>query len=515
MKMASWMTQLRFGAEGEAPPGDYGRLSLDEIDCALLFGVGTGEGAHQLLLWLNADPHRRLFFIEEDIALVRGWLRSDVGYSLAHHPQATLHCGELPDEAYAGLLAEEIGERRFELMASERNLKERGERFQRLKGALLLGIAGERSLRKELLSQDNPFFSHLPQNIPHLATSGLASSLFGSFQGVGAIICGAGASLNDSFAQLSLLEERALIFAGGSALTAMSRGGLLPHFGGGIDPTIQHYERSLRGDYFELPYFYRHRIHPGILEAIQGPKLYVDGAPGYPLQGWIDERLGIEGSGVEEGCSVTCFLASLAFRLGCSPILFVGVDLAFTGGVEYARGVDGAKNPAEGVIASLDVKGLPTFTAAKWLLESSWLAAFAKEHPECVWLNATGAGIGIPGVRAIDLADAGDLLQRALPLRSLVAAELQAVARPVASPGLIAHILDEIRESAYRTEVALEVLIAEGGGSASGVVAQVELYDEPIYEHFLAPMMPSGTPIDHLMELKRWQQRSTLFKRVS
>jgi hypothetical protein len=60
------------------------------------------------------------------------------------------------------------------------------------------------------------------------------------------------------------------------------------------------------------------------------------------LDQWAFEPFG-EDAGLRTGGSVACSELSLALRMGCDPIVFVGQDLAFTGGRAYSEAnVDGA-----------------------------------------------------------------------------------------------------------------------------------------------------------------------------
>ena len=119
----------------------------------------------------------------------------------------------------------------------------------------------------------------------------------------------------------------------------MNAADIEPHFAAGIDPNSPQYLRLLHNTSFETPYFYRGRMHHPAFRLIHGPRLYINGGGGYDTPEWFEEHLGIASEVVDEGHNVVNFCTSLAYELGCNPIIFVGLDLAYTGMQAYAPGV--------------------------------------------------------------------------------------------------------------------------------------------------------------------------------
>ena len=260
--------------------------------------------------------------------------------------------------------------------------------------------------------------------------------LFGAFKGVPAIICGAGPSLNKQIPLLKELKDRALIFAGGSAMNAVTGAGLSPHFGAGIDPNPAQYERIISNAAFEVPYFYRNRMFHEAFLALHGDSLYLNGCGGYPVAEWMEFKLGLEGEVIAEGHNVIHFLVEIARSLGCGPIIFVGMDLAFTGKEAYASGIVGessmkdselkvSQSLHQGSFPRKDIYGNEVYTLWKWVQESEWMTAYAQEYSELTYINATEGGIGFEGIPNKTLKEvAEEVLTEECDLGAWVAAEI-------------------------------------------------------------------------------------------
>lgn len=197
-----------------------------------------------------------------------------------------------------------------------------------------------------------------------------AKNLFGSFSQIPAIICGAGPSLEKEIPYLRLIKERALLFAGGAALSSLSSFEITPHFGGLIDPHPPT-EIDFASSAVEIPCFFQNRVHPDKLLSIQGPLLWTAGSDHD-----FFEEVSFEG-----GWNVSTYLTALACHLGCNPIVLVGVDLCGRGGKVYS----GTLERRDEMIEMAD----GVTTKSDWLFAARFLSDFAKKHPEVKWINAS------------------------------------------------------------------------------------------------------------------------------
>ncbi|MDE3047390.1 MAG: DUF115 domain-containing protein [Verrucomicrobiota bacterium] len=176
--------------------------------------------------------------------------------------------------------------------------------------------------------------------------------LAGAFAGIPAIVVGAGPSLEKNGHLLRSFEDKALIFAGGSALHAVD---VKPHFGASIDERAPC--RPL--PFPDIPFCYQARMNPANFALLRGDKILFPDSSCAPLN-WIHQE-----EPFDAGWTVGTFMTQMAMFMGCSPIVFVGMDLCYRGGQKYAR-IDG--DGSEGRIQVGDV-----WTQRDWLLAAHWI----------------------------------------------------------------------------------------------------------------------------------------------
>ena len=225
-----------------------------------------------------------------------------------------------------------------------------------------------------------------------------------------------GPSLEHSAPLLKTVEERALLIAGGSTLTALKALGIRPHLGMALDPNPQELERLRPAAPFDMPLIYSNRLYAEVLELCSGPFGYLRSDTGGSFEEWMQKELGIQDPAIghelgAEAFSVTTLALAYAHHLGCNPIILTGIDLAFTGGRSYAPGIVADPKALSAAVKEKklrrkDRQGRYVTTLVKWVMESEAIGAYAKKHPERLFINATAEGIGFPHIPFLPLTDA-------------------------------------------------------------------------------------------------------------
>ncbi|MBA3238701.1 MAG: motility associated factor glycosyltransferase family protein [Parachlamydiaceae bacterium] len=278
------------------------------------------------------------------------------------------------------------------------------------------------------------YFSNYFPNLLFLPNAYLGNSLFNKFQGLPAIICGAGPSLAKNIELLKGLKEKALIFGGGTGMNALNAAEMTPHFGVGIDPNPEQVTRTIMNSGFEVPFLYRNRMNHYALNLIHADKLFISGSSGYSISEYFEKECGIEGQEIDEGFNVVTLSVSLASAMGCNPIIFVGVDLAYSDDKSYAPGMSNhpihkqfsTKAHTDVLTYKKDIYGNPVPTLWKWITESLWFSNFAEQHPELRFINATEGGIGFDGIPNLPLATVvEECLQEELGIGARLFGEIQ------------------------------------------------------------------------------------------
>ena len=303
-----------------------------------------------------------------------------------------------------------------------------------------------------------------------------------------------------------------MFFAGGSSLNVLNAAGINPHFGFGVDPNPEQSHRLLTNHAFHLPYFYRSRLSHNALKMIQGPKLYIPGTNSL-LANWFEEELGMQTSDIDEGHNVVNLCTEIACRLGCNPIIYVGMDLAFTASEDvqtYAKGIDThplwmeSSRPyqvdsQQKAVIRQDIFHQPINTKWDWIHEANWLGLFAKRHPQLKMINATEGGLGFPPVPNLPLAQVIDkYLTHVEDISNLIHAEIQESAKAAAQPELM-EALQKMQQSLARCISICEEIINKKSEELisnfnseklkfydpATILLENNLHEEIAYRHFL------------------------------
>lgn len=398
-----------------------GMHNLHGIDWIIIYGVGLGYYYKALQSWLQEKIEHRLIFIEDDIGIIQKLLETEIAGDLLSNPQVELHFLDLtdPQDPTLDSLAKKFMYQNTLFIPLVNYESNKAENAAKINYLINFKKSGFQLFVGEYLQKGEPFFKNFYHNLFQYPNSLEGNNLWKKFQGMPAIICGAGPSLQKNIDLLKTLKDKALIFAGGTAMNAVNAFGLTPHFGLGVDPFPAQFTRLIMNTGFETPFFYRNRMNYQAVEMIHGSKLYLTGASGYPIANWFDEKLHLNHPNLDEGCNVINMSLSIAEALGCNPIICVGLDLAYSLGQSYSPGIEMhaihdikenliTKTTEEELVLQNDIYGQPVYTLWKWIQESVWFSQFAYSHPDLIFLNATEGGIGFKGVPNITLQEAAD-----------------------------------------------------------------------------------------------------------
>jgi len=486
-------------------------LDLGLIKTFYLYGIGQGDSFQILLNWLDAHPDHQLIYLEDDLRVIYQLFESENGALILEHPQVRLVYFENVDESQQTLenLYWNSVKTPFAFTAHPHYLKQKEKQCSELHHKLAFDAAVKDANLDEYLQYGFGFFRNYYANLKLLPESLFGNHLFGKFQNVPAVICGAGPSLEKQLNHLKQLKDKALIFGGSSSLNALLQHGITPHFGAGVDPNPPQLERIQKLSSTEFPFFYRNRMYHPALKEIKGPRLYVTGAGGYDIAEWIEERLVLPIQEIEEGHNVMNFCLQIATLLGCNPIIFIGMDLAFTDMKQYAPGVledssltkDQLLHTSDfnqEALSHEDIYGKPTYTLWKWITEAKWIGEFAQEHPEVTVLNATEGGIGFPDVSNEFFAEVIQKhFSQSLNLQDQIQERLKEAKLHGVSQEKVSEVLGELRGSLSDCIEHLDVLIAETELAISenrdqyeqsglAALAETDLAEEPAFEAVLS-----------------------------
>ncbi len=488
------------------------KINLDGVDILYVYGIGKGYHYAALKNWLKERRERRLIFIEDELSVISELVQSEHGESLLYDPQVLIHFISNPLEELAAAFPCD----RVEVAAIESYQKKKKNRFGQVRLKLLRLCSVSHALLTESL-YSHKLLGNLLKNIKRWHGSFYAGGLKGKFRNIPAMICGAGPSLSKSIEELKMLEDRALIIAGGSTIAALSNQGIHPHIGIALDPNEEEFSRLKVASAYETPLIYATRLQPDVFNAVSGERGYLVSDTGGSCERFFEKEMGIDSEPIgpelgAEAMSVTTLAIALAVEMGCNPILLNGIDLAYTGMKRYADGVmpsstvqikeiaKQTKAP-ERLLKRKSIEGHYVHTLVKWVMESDCIASFAKAHPECRFINVSAGGIGFDGIPNVPLSEVD--LEHSSDLRALVHAEIQALKMPPLKEKIYRK-MQEIKESLLRlgsfAEEMLDELhrVKDSGPFPTGKMTILEIdFQEEIAFECLFPHL--GPALDKLL----------------
>ncbi len=369
----------------------------------VLYVYGFSPHVEPLLDWLSQDTSRDVVFIEDDLGRVAKIIEEDFGNVFENERMhLRLILDDEPLEVFAETLVRDFP---FENIAFA-HLKEQKEKFEKLRLLLMRKSVLEAAIAAELLHYQR-LFRNLKANFPLLSVASDAGSWKNAFKDIPAVICGAGPSLSGVRDQIEAMEGRGLIFAGGSAITALCSYQIVPDLLFAIDPNQEEFTRLALHTAFDSPLIYGNRLQPDVMQSSVGDLGYVVSRTGGAIETWLEEELGIEDKNVltglsEEALSVTSVAIKSAIYFGCNPIIFAGIDLSYKDGNRYTPGIvsdmqcaleENFEKASETVMVQDGKK-----TMAKWLMERDVLQDMIEKHPETTFIDGTGEGLLFEGI---------------------------------------------------------------------------------------------------------------------
>lgn len=319
------MEAERWAASQDIPP--KGRV--------VLLGLGLGYQAVSLLNRLNGG---HLIIVEPSLAMVRAALHNPAVTQLLIHPSVTWLVGpwqpNLATRLWNAIRTLKVEQIRVLDFPSRSRLDPAtfAHIAQEVTAVVRSLVVNNNTLRRFAGQWAHNLLANLPVALGHPP----ASLLFDKFRGVPAIIVAAGPSLNRNVAMLAEARDRALILAVGTALKPLLRAGIRPHMVITIDGSEANFHHFRDVTVAGVPLLYDVTCYPAIPAHWQGPGLTLSSE--HWFSAWVGQYVDGPFTPYNSGPSVSNAALDVAAKMGCDPIIFVGLDLGYTGGQSHAEG---------------------------------------------------------------------------------------------------------------------------------------------------------------------------------
>lgn len=207
------------------------------------------------------------------------------------------------------------------------------------------------------------------------------------------VIVGAGPSVNQELPSLKQYRNNITIFATGHIAGTLLREGIIPDAIIITDPQPHMYQQVKGLDTKKIPLILLSTASSSVLDYYEGP-VYIAYQNGYRKAEEIAEKIGAKA--FETGGSVTTTALDIALQFKAEKVIFVGVDLAYTGGNSHAEGVGRRITDTGSLRKVISCSGEEIYTSKNLDIYRKWIERRIANLTGTVIYN-TGNGARIEG----------------------------------------------------------------------------------------------------------------------
>lgn len=304
---------------------------IRESSRMILFGLGFGYHALALLM---ARPRDYLCIVEPRMDVLRAAMEWVDLRPILNQPSVLLLCGEPPENLYRAILSRmgeflSTGFDFFILPPAARACPDELLQVQREMDRVKEAYDG---MLRHIETTGLRTQEHLFRNIPAMYRAYPPSVLKNRAMGCPALIVAAGPSLNKNIDQIVSAAGHAAIFSVDTSLRLLRARGIEPHFVVTKDASDLN-ERHFEGiEYLGKTLFvFDPQVSPRLTGKYQGPSIFLPHRCRC-LHRYLQGRHLTDDDMLPFSQTVALAAFHLAHLMGCSPIIFVGLDLAFPRG---------------------------------------------------------------------------------------------------------------------------------------------------------------------------------------
>ncbi len=282
------------------------------------------------------------------------------------------------------------------------------------------------------------FQANAVANIEAVAKAHAISPLENAYRGIPGICVAAGPSLTKNMSLLAELRDRCVVTTVDTALLPLIKAGVRPDVVAAIDPhpaTVSFISGAEEFD--DVCLLFDQEVCPQVPALFKGRRLVCDISANIPR--WTQRVIGQKGE-IPKGITVAHTAFFLLRYLGCDPIVFLGLDLAFPGGRTHVKGsVKSWGGSVDGYLRTSGVKsrqvrdifGRSLITLTNF---ESFQTRFEAEisKTEATVIDATEGGARIRGTQVMKLRE---VIARYLSASGQPKREIESLLEPPVSDG--------------------------------------------------------------------------------
>jgi len=352
----------------------------EEIEHYSVYGLGLGYAIHALL---EKNPFIQVTVWESDLLIIYAALLSN-DFN-AYLEEDRLHI--IYDPAWQNVSDEmKKGSKDFSFVIHYPSMQNIGD--MAIRERVENYFIQYHSIQNQRVLLDGNF----KRNILHNHRS--AEYVGNQIRGKKAYIVAAGPSLDRNFMHLKKVKD-GIIIATGTVLKKLLKAQIYPDFVVVTDANPRVYSQIRGVEESSIPMIYLSTAHYRFAKEYKGDRYIAcqyghDGAESYAKEkGYML---------FETGGSVTTAAMDICVRLGCSEVIFLGLDLAYPNG--HAHAADTSRRDiadTRGLRDIEDIHGAQVKTSKILSMYKKWIEGYIRKNPHVRFVDATEGGARIEG----------------------------------------------------------------------------------------------------------------------
>ncbi|MBU0900081.1 DUF115 domain-containing protein [bacterium] len=309
-------------------------IDFKKIDLFIVLGIGLGYHLEELLN--NISPGSLIIAVEKEEKVYQAFLSIRKERNFLNSSPIVLAINQ-SISAVIKLISE-----RFSF------IKQKGLRIIEYRPCVTLNLSYYQELRRKiedlidfkvtqsltLAGFGNIWQENLCRNLEKIIESPGVIKLFYRFNRIPAFIIAAGPSLDKNATYLKRAKKKGILICVDTALKTLENLRIIPDFVVCVDPQERNFKK-LENSNLENVFLVTADIAHWKIPLISNDRFIYQ--TNHPFSRWLSKFIEKKGEIDTTGGSVSAISLDLAIKMGCSPIILVGLDLAFSQGFSHAK----------------------------------------------------------------------------------------------------------------------------------------------------------------------------------
>ena len=376
-------------------------INIDTL--IIIFGIGSGEYIKEVLEKLS--KFNRLLIVEPEPLIIRTFLKMSYSKEILEDERVSLllfnESHIVDDLTY--VIEDETQYRNLKHISFSNYTQLFDESYKKLLHGIeaLLTFYDSNVVTEKLLKRDL-FVTYL-NNLKFIIHDYKINKLKNKLKNIPAIIVSAGPSLEDNIQKLKKVKDNFVIICGNRTLKPLLDEGIIPHFVCAVDNSDLIYDMVKDCINFKVPLVYLETSNNKTITNYVGDRIFFK-YKGYETK--VEELIGEQVDTLYVGGSVAHVCTDFAAYLGCSPVIFIGQDLALRDKKIYADSAEqGINTNNQDYIQVEDVSGNNILTTRSFMLFKESFEYYFSVKSDTKFINSSNGGAKIKGTEFMALSD--------------------------------------------------------------------------------------------------------------